>query len=59
MSTAADVPVPAALEGDGVGCHTGRDKMLAVARTESAAASDFISSRSSRISAARSRAGSS
>ena len=40
MSTAADVPVPAALEGDGVGCHTGRDKMLAAA--ESAGKSETL-----------------
>ncbi len=33
MSTAPDVPNPAALEGDGVGCHTGRDKMLAAAQS--------------------------
>ncbi|HPG81317.1 MAG TPA: chlorophyllide a reductase subunit Y [Piscinibacter sp.] len=40
MSAAADVPVPAALEGDGVGCHTGRDKMLAAA--ESAGKSETL-----------------
>ncbi len=38
--SAADVPVPAALEGDGVGCHTGRDKMLAAA--ESAGKSETL-----------------
>ena len=33
MSATPDVPNPAALEGDGVGCHTGRDKMLAAAQS--------------------------
>jgi chlorophyllide a reductase subunit Y len=33
MSAAPDVANPAALEGDGVGCHTGRDKMLAAAQS--------------------------
>lgn len=33
MSTTPDVPNPAALEGDGVGCHTGRDRMLAAAQS--------------------------
>ncbi len=40
MRTAADVPVSAALEGDGVGCHSGRDKMLAAA--ESAGKSETL-----------------
>jgi len=40
MSAIADVPVPAALEGDGVGCHTGREQMLAAA--ESAGKSETL-----------------
>ena len=29
---AAAVPVPAALEGDGIGCHSGKEQLLAAAR---------------------------
>ncbi len=32
MGTPAQVPVPAALQGDGVGCHSGKEQMLAAAQ---------------------------
>jgi len=33
MGTPAQVPVPAALQGDGVGCHSGKEQMLAAAQS--------------------------